>query len=437
MMWEKGSKSAHETRMWPCLLILLALLHPPAWAFDPDDPPDTRIPLARFLTFGGTAALRHEQTRNGDPNAAQVDDISHLQTELALAFSFDPAPRFQAFLDTELAWRWDRAEGAENLRDVHLEVMEAFVLFKTGLDGQVYIQIGRQPFEDDRQWLLGEALDAVRVSYRWPQSWLELSVSRLDLLKRDRLGDVPTAQTNNYLLFGNTTLGEEDEAIEIAAYVLAQHDASDAKERPIFLGLHADGALWKGAASWMEIAQVRGQDGPQRVRGMGFDVGATYTFERAGAPSLSLGYAFGTGDDDPDDGLDRRFRQSGLQDNEGEFNGVQSFKYYGVLFDPELQNLAILTYGVGLHPTERSSVDLVAHHYRQHRASETLPESGLDVEPDGHSRKLGGEVDLIAGFEGARHLAWGVALGYFIPCCAFPAGEDRHFFVSAEVQYSF
>ena len=426
-----------KTRTWPFLLLFLLTLNSAAFAFDPDDPPDTRIPLTPFLTLGSTAALQYEQARNSDLDAAHADDVSHLQPELSFAFSFDPHPRLQAFLDAELAWEWEWAEGAKNLRDVHLEITEAFLLLKERLDGRFYFQVGRQPFEDDRQWLLGEELDALRAFYRWPRGWLELSISRLDLLKRDLLDGRSEVRTNNYLIFGNTALGVEDDAIEIAAYALVQRDASDAQENPVFLGFHADGALWEQAESWLDVALVRGRDGLRRVRGVGLDVGSTYTFERAWAPSLSLGYAFGSGDDDPDDGVDRRFRQSGLQDNEGEFNGVQSFKYYGVLFEPELQNLEILTYGVGLRPTEASSVDLVAHHYRQHRASDTLSESGLETDPNGRSRNVGGEVDLIAGFEGAQNIAWKIVLGYFIPGHAFPTGSDRGFLASAEVQYQF
>ncbi len=426
---------------WLGVGILLFLSSSTAFAFDPDDPPETRIPLAPHLTFGSTAGIQYERERNLDLDSAQADRVSSTQVDLSLAFSFDPHPRFQAFLDAEVASEWERVAEERNAHKAILEIKEAFLLWKNLGAGPLFLQVGRQSFEDERQWLLGEELDGVRGVYRWPDISFELSASRLDLLQRHRFEDARAARRYNYLAVVNAALGERDEdgdaKVEIAGHILAQRDASDAGNRPLFFAFHAGGEFFDDTESWLDVAHVRGRDGLRHLRGTGFDVGATREFDRAWSPSLSLGYAFGTGDADPDDGVDRRFRQTGLHDNEGEWSGVQSFKYYGMVLEPELSNLAIVTFGVGIRPTGQSSLDVVYHRYRQHRAADEMAEVGIDADPDGRSRDLGSEVDVIVGFADERHVEWKAQFGYFTPGRAFPDATGHALRASLEVQYQF
>ncbi len=417
------------------ILSLLFIWPAAAFAFDPDDPPETRIPLAPHLALG--AVLQYEQMQ---VDGAREDD--RIQPALSLAFSFDPHTHAQAFLETEVSWEWERGK----LGQAHLEIQEAFLLFKARPDGRLLFQVGRQRFSDARQWLYDETLDALRLTYRLPIVAFDLSAGRSN--RPDILSDDPVDRARYYVAAVHAAPGDRDEDgdanVEIGGHILARRDPSDARENPLFLGLHAGGAFFEGIESWLDVAHVRGRDGSRRIRATGFDVGATRTFDLPFSPSVSLGYAFGAGDDAPDDRVDEAFRQTGLQNNEGEWNGGQSFKYYGELFDPELRNLAIATYGVGFWPTERGSIDLVYHHYRQHRASDAPSFMGVDADPDGRNRALGSEVDLIAGFSDDRHddrhidqhVEWKAVLGYFIPGAAFP-DLPRGVLVSLEVQYRF
>ena len=174
---------------------------------------------------------------------------------------------------------------------------------------------------------------------------------------------------------------------------------------------------------------------------MGFDLGSTYVFEVPLEPSITLGYAFGTGDRNLDDGKDKNFRQTGLQANEGDFNGVTDFNYYGELFDPELSNLSIFTIGAGIIPIEeKCSIDLVYHYYLQNEASDSLRDVGIDAEPDGQSKSLGSEIDLIIGYvnEGSKSIfELAFVLGYFIPGKAFPSDAENSFLAKLVVQVEF
>jgi alginate production protein len=159
----------------------------------------------------------------------------------------------------------------------------------------------------------------------------------------------------------------------------------------------------------------------------GVDAGVTHMFTLPLRPALTAAYAFGSGDSHPDGRTDGAFRQTGLEGNEARWAGITRFKYDGELLDPELSNLAIATLGLGLRPTERSSLDLVAHHYRQATASTALRGTTLAADPSGRSRQLGCELDLVVGYDGVKGLEVTGVLSYFMPGQAFPQADGSVF----------
>ena len=401
--------------------------------FDPEAPPETRFQLAPFLTFGAEVELEFEFEQNFDLDDAEDDDLAILTPELALAFSFDPSKYFRVFVNFELLKDFALVEPEREERRMILRLTQAYLLFKELADGRLSFQLGRQRFDDEREWLYDEELDAVRVFYRWSDLSLEASVSRRDLVKRNLFNGQDLERINNYLLYGTYALTKD---ADIAAYAFLRDDRSPERERPIFFGLHSSGEIIDDFDYWLELAHVRGRDGARKIRGIGFDLGASYQAGLPLRPAVTIGYAFGTGDADSKDRVDRSFRQTGLQENEDRFQGVTSFKYYGELFDPELSNLQIFTAGIGVRPTRRSSIDLVYHYYLQHKASDEIRDTSIDADPTGRSKKLGTEIDLIFGYEEIRNLELKLALGYFIPGKAFP-NADNAFFTGVEIEWNF
>ena len=136
-----------------------------------------------------------------------------------------------------------------------------------------------------------------------------------------------------------------------------------------------------------------------KVEGFGLDVGGTWEFPFFGRPTISVGYAYGSGRSGDVEERDRGFRQTGLQDNSDKFRGVASFRYYGHIVDPELSNLHIVTVGAGLRFLKKSSIDVVYHHYRQDEATPFLRDARLKRDPDGRHRHIGDAWDLILGIE--------------------------------------
>jgi len=325
-------------------------------------------------------------------------------------------------------------DGAGENDGIALEVKEAFVWVRQ-LPGGLSIQIGRQRFEDERQWLYDEELDAVRLRYGRGALALELSASRNGLVRKDVFRDVERDRINNYVLHASYRFPRE---IELEGYAIVRDDRDADRRRPVFLGLASRGEPVEDLDYWLQLGYAGGRDGPNRIRGWGVDLGATYELQVGPRPALTLGFAFGSGDRDPDDGTDRNFRQTGLQENEGDFGGAADFKHYGEVLDPELSNLVIFTAGIGIRPSDKFSLDLVYHYYLQHRASTVLRGAAIDAEPSGLSRRLGSEVNLIVGLEDLwNRVDARAVLGCFMPGAAFPGGSDGAWVVGVEVQFRF
>ena len=143
-----------------------------------------------------------------------------------------------------------------------------------------------------------------------------------------------------------------------------------------------------------------------------------------------MGYAYGTGDDNPNDSKNHEFRQTGLQSNEARFSGVSNFKVYGEALDPELSNLRILTAGIGFRPASNVFVDLVYHRYRLNRLADGVRGSSLTAQMNQDdtqlSKKVGSGLDIVIGFRnlfGLRRLGLDLRAGLFFPKGAYRIEE--------------
>jgi alginate production protein len=193
---------------------------------------------------------------------------------------------------------------------------------------------------------------------------------------------------------------------------------------------------------WLEAALARGeinnaQDIPVPQRGESLDVGVTLIAPVSMEPSLTLGYAFGSGDDDQTDGVDYTFHQSGMQLNNGKWNGVSNFRYYGELLRPELANLRVETYGFGLRPRRRTSIDLIYHRYRLDRAAGGLVNAAIDRNTNLLQTDLGSEWDVVIGIEDFRPFEFEIDFGYFQPGGAFPGNNDSATTTRLKMKYVF
>lgn len=397
---------------------------------DEDWRPPNPLRPTDFLAVAGELQWESEWRNNHDLQDRQERDrlIHNLAAKLELSFDFDPhvAAFFQArgshgfvHFDQEV----DLEEGKR------FELGEAFLLLEDLPLPGISLQVGRQDFDDGREWVMDDELDGVRL-------WLNLEPLVVELSVSTVLFDT-TPEEDGIINWLAGVHCQPFEGLELFGYVLHREDGSRIDLDRTHYG--ASGALRIGDfRSWFDGGGVTGQEGDLEIDGYGFDGLAGYRIESLPLePSIYFGLAYGSGDRDPFDGKDRRFRQSGLNDNSSRVFGVTSFRYLGELVRPDLNNLVVLTAGIGFRLSPLTSVDLVWHHYRQEYALAAIGDSRLRLTPTGVDKDLGTGFDLVFAWKDERPLEAKIVFGYFQPGPGFGPEADDAWYTTFEVEWSF
>jgi alginate production protein len=308
-------------------------------------------------------------------------------------------------------------------RRLSIPVDQAFVMLK---HSPMEFAAGRRNYEDERHWLYDSSLDIASIALRQGRFRVEAVAGRevgwdWDLAPHSRQ---VKDRIDTYMLYADYRLEDH----RLAAYTIVRDDRTLTEGRPRLTGVRVLGAPTDNLNYWLELAALRGTDElKQKFSGAAVDVGYTYRF--AGLPlnpNVTIGYAFATGDGDPNDGRNKEFRQSGLQSNEARFAGTSKFKIYGEALDPELSNLQILTVGLGLRPAPGVSLDLVYHHYRLDKIADGIRNSALTAQMNQDdtqlSKDMGRAFDVVLGIRnlfGVRRLGLDLRAGWFYPGKAF------------------
>ena len=74
---------------------------------------------------------------------------------------------------------------------------------------------------------------------------------------------------------------------------------------------------------------------------------------------------------------------------------------------------------------------VVYHRYLQHEAEDDIRDSNLKLDPNGNSRELGDELDLIIRYRPTREIRIETVVGAFFP------GADNTYFSSAQFRFKF
>ncbi|WP_322066767.1 alginate export family protein [Burkholderia ubonensis] len=335
------------------------------------------------------------------------------QKEIAVEPKFETLPNGERQRTPRRAWS--------------LAVDQAFVTFKRL--GPFEFTVGRRNFEDERHWLYDTSLDVALLRMKLGKVQTELSFGRKDWVNGDVFDPQRPTRINNTMLYVDYR-GIED--VRLAAYTIYRNDRTGLDGKPLLFGARAYGMTSDRFNFWSEFAMLRGKDELNRnFRGYAFDVGTTYRFPHLPlAPAITLGYAYGSGDDGPGSSVNHEFRQTGLESNEWKMAGFTKFKYYGEVLDPELSNLQIFTVGLGLRLAPKVFLDLVYHKYRLNRIAAQIRNWALTAEMnqvDTHlSKDVGDELDVVLGLRGLfgiRRLGLDLRFGWFFPGRAFLRNE--------------
>lgn len=380
--------------------------------------------------IGASARLRRGyQLERG----AQDDDLT-IDPEAKLEAIWLPSESSAAFVSTKVfaettPWR----EGGSAKATAGAELQE-FWLLKTGLfNSPLAIQIGRQQIQDRREWWWDQDLDAVRLHWFGKKVTAYAGVGR-EFGHKSTLGTLDPEDRRILRVFGNVKWDWADRQQvefyglhandhsrrEAIGHIVASDLIDESDARLSWLGLRARGRVKTKFPGkfyyWGDIALVTGRErlaefdgfdddrqivtgvSQRSVRGWAFDAGASFELPFKFSPYLTLGYALGSGDKSGGTGSDGAFRQTGLHGNNGKFRGLSRFRYYGEVLRPDLSNIKISTVALGVPIGESAWIETIWHNYRQVVAQDRISGSRLDIDPDGVSRKLGDEFDLVASY---------------------------------------
>ncbi|MDH3626996.1 MAG: alginate export family protein [Acidobacteriota bacterium] len=404
---------------------------------DDDVRPIRGMILGRFGRLSGEVRFDYKHRDNLDLTD-QIDDGSDTGRLRARVEWILPATRrMSGMLQLKAESERELEDGADDFSDdSDVTLGRAYITMHGLANGRGSVQLGRSRFDDARDWLFNRDMDAARVFFDFTRVRLEASVFEelIDAVPRHRdIGNLHLAMT--------VYPGRRH---ELSAYLLDRNDrfvTASGRVRdfsPRLLGIRAAGEGKHVWSYWLDTALARGSMDSTELDGWALDVGGTLVARLKGEPSLTLGYAIGSGDEDPFDNVDQTFRQSGLQLNNGKWNGVSSFRYYGEALRPELANLSISTIGFGLRPKRKTSIDLIYHRYRLDTPAAELVNATFDdrrlnlIDLD-----IGEEWDLVVGFEELRHFEFELDLGYFEPGDAFLGPTDSSAVVRLKLKYLF
>jgi hypothetical protein len=379
-----------------------------------------------------------DQQKDAQPSSWEIDGEYEVKLDFRKNFALDRPNRDDLLrFDQEFQLRWSyryndwisfllegKVSGEHELytggggrgSQVEPERGETWVRFEDLFGRDLRLKVGRQSFEEPRRWWWDDDLDAAGLRYR-RDSWLfefgvgqELPrVSLLEDFEPENKGVIRVLTRSQWLYFKDHGLDvfflhQYDHSATQSPGALVRADREDPSDARLWWGgLRASGNEYGDLSYWADIAFVLGDeklldfaDAPgnrqrvvsrtkRRVRGWAIDMGARWNSQLPGQPLLTLGYAMGSGDKNPEKGSDRAFRQTGLQSNDEEF------RTYGELLRPELSNLSVPVVALQLPVLWRSHVEFAYRHFRQHRAAPFLRDARIEAEPNGVKKNVGHE----------------------------------------------
>lgn len=396
------------------------------------------LPDARRLRHGHTSRdgrfgmrLQYRQQLSDkqefDLTKATVTDIRTTRPEFKFRSYAFLNEDLRALLEMRLRRRYvlssDLGSGHE---DAEFILRQAYVLWR-GIAGQdLGLAVGRQKIKETRQWLWDEYLEAARLTWYGPEKF-DAEILWIDPVKT--LKEKFATWQDLYVAVGF----RPTDADLVTVYMLRRQDSDEVRNRePVWWGLRYLGKPLRKSVAWFDLAVMRGTDKHEDLRAWALDLGANWRIP--GLPwrtSVTAGYAIGSGDEHDSPDHSGEFRQTGYEDNTIRLGGLTGVRYYGAVLDPELSNLAVATFGVGLRPGDRVSCEVLYHRYRQDWSEDDLRGSLVDppARPNGVSADIGWGVDAVFSTRnilGRVKAAW--TIGIFEPGEAYAPRQERALF---------
>ncbi|MBC2714070.1 MAG: alginate export family protein [Desulfobacteraceae bacterium] len=385
----------------------------------------------RPFYLAGEVQFSSEFKGDYELDPAAKDDLLEIEPALKVELFYLLSEDTSIFLENEVQYKVEYySEIGKTDNKWIFERTESWIFFDNIGESSGSLQVGRQNYEDERQWWWDEQLDSIRLHYDGVGLHSEIAVAQELAPSSTEEGRIEPKHKDIFRILSHTAWNlndalRQDDALRLDLFGLYQNDHSsqpkvgdtvspyEEDERDadlLWYGARVSGEVESGDRGefeyWVDIAGLTGKekllafeetdDGrrvvdeiiSRDVSGWGFDTGITWHTGILNNMAMTLGYAWGSGDRNPEDEKNRSFRQTGF--NEGD----KRFQYYGELLNPDLSNLHIVTVSAGFPLGKSSFIDFIYHRYRQDYPALFLWESDLEAEPEGISKAIGEEWDI-------------------------------------------
>lgn len=385
-----------------------------------------------------SAYLREE---NRDFGGQSIDPSDVFTLDSRLRMSYSPRRDLFTFFEGSAVKTWGEASsneddtGRNRTEGEFLELRQLYARFdEIGDIIPLNIQIGRQRIYEPYGFWWNRDLDAIRVNYNSTlfNGFLAVSENQGSYRTND---DQDEDEQNRFRIMAEASrLITPTDRLEFRALYEKDHsgrdeigetfdrfDYDDEDNNLVWTGLRSagsgkmassgfhnfryrlDGVVVAGSADDTRVASfgstdtrtITGYD-KSDVLGFAFDGEANFFIDGPKSPMLTLGYAYGSGDNDETDGNNHSFRQSDIQGNLNRFAlSSTPIHHYGEVFRPELSNMHILTGGLSFPILNSSDLNLLYHSYWLDEEEGDIRSSRINADFDGSGKHLGQEADLV------------------------------------------
>lgn len=431
--------------------------------------------LDRPFYLGGEVRGIVSAQKDYDLEKDANDDVTEFKPDETLEFFWLPSDSTAVFATARGSIESTLYKEGGNRKDTELDLeLRSFWLLQTNLFNTPFaVQVGRQRMQDDREWWWDEHLDAARLHYFGSDVTAFLGVGMVNKpINTSTLNDLKQNDQDLLRHFGNIdwkwsknqhvglyAVHQKDQSTRYSVDQIINKDkADDADARITWLGASANGCV-KSVCYWGDVAHMRGTETDyklknlrganaqnqivddidrQKLRGTAYDVGMTIKLPLSFKPRITLSRAKGTGDRPRTPGRDGAFRQTGIQQNEGKYEGNSRFQYYGEVLRPNLSNIAINTLAVGIPVTKQGWVETIWHDYRQEYADNRISGANINNNPNGNHKHLGQEIDVIMSYRPDSPWEFELTAGAFRAGRAFEGDSGRWAkLIELRVDYNF
>lgn len=325
----------------------------------------------------------------------------------------------------------------ESSTDLHIDVRELYIKSRNLFYNYANFLIGRKYLKDRRGWYYRTYLDTIGLFNKNDLLLYEIYLGER-LTKNTSSYDpneVATNLKNAKFFFGHLSY-EFFKENTVEGFFIHENN-KNARKKLNWLGLRVQGSIPQNYSNilsyWGDIARVNGDFKGSSIKGLGFDVGAKYYFEKY-LTAIAGSLAYGSGGNN-------LFVQPSFTNNRSNYLSKDvSFYYYGEFLQPELSNITISSLYL-LHYFDifkEKSLILAFHNYLQNKASKIqYIATNKTINPNGKKKNIGNEIDLILHYDLFRNSYWRFSIGYFIGGNAFDSQTNKKDGFSGQIYFKY